>query len=540
MITSRYDFDLHDSDNTDIAALLLKLPLTSMNDMEAEKQYFAKYSTIARENANVILELERVVAACKGNPGLQDIMFGLLVSAPQAYHQALLGMENYLKSGKLPAEQKVQDFLQDLAIGTILKLLTKGEAAFLQVAALFEIPVPEEVFNKIASMIGMQKDVDYKKRLLGFGVLEQFEDLVYSEKKALLLNHLVRSHIEKVAPESIQGLIEMITETLFVAWCGDKERYRPWICDKEVVRFALLSKHAEALISCAEKCVRGMHNDFGTKEAANYAVCVIALLEDTAENIPVGLYQIASDVCHRTGDVEKAQTYIEKTLEQKTEDRFTTASSYLQLARILVQKGEVEQALAMLETSKDLFFEIKAEREAAIISGDIARIKVSKGDVDEALKLHHEMIQVFDKLGDTREKAVTLGDIARIKVSKGDVDEALKLHHEELDVYDKLGDIYSRAATLLYMSRILLPKGDVQKAFEYLTESYKIMLKLGRLDGIAFVGMDLGNLLCQANQKEEGLKILQRSQEALEKLGKKELVQQVQEIIDQVKKESNE
>ncbi len=52
IITSRYNFDLVDKENKDIAGMLIKLPLGSMNDTDAEKQYFAKYGTIEKEKQN--------------------------------------------------------------------------------------------------------------------------------------------------------------------------------------------------------------------------------------------------------------------------------------------------------------------------------------------------------------------------------------------------------------------------------------------------------------------------------------------------------
>ena len=50
---------------------------------------------------------------------------------------------------------------------------------------------------------------------------------------------------------------------------------------------------------------------------------------------------------------------------------------------------------------------------------DIARIKVDKGEIEEALRLQEQAIAVYTELGDKRSKAVTMRAIARIKVSKG-------------------------------------------------------------------------------------------------------------------------
>jgi len=532
LLTSRYDFDLADDLGHDISDRLFKLPLPSMNDTEAQKQYLAKYETVKKIKGTIVLEPDRIVKACKGNPGLQDMMFGLFADSPENYHRALEEMQAYLKGGDLPKEQNVQNFLQDLALDTIFSLLSRREKELLSLAALFDIPVPEPVFDALKEGL-IKKGVDYKKRLVGFGLLELYEDFVAPDRKSLQINPIAQSRIETPSQESINTMAGSITDALFSDWCADDNAHRPWICDKEIIKFALIAENAEAVKHCAENCIKGLDNNFLMKEAADLAISSISLLENNKKNVPVGLYQIASDVCHQIGETDIAKDYIEKSLAGIETDGLEAASSYFQLGKILVQKGKLNSAVDYFEKARNIFTESKKERDSAIVSGELARIKVSKGEVDEALKLHQEMIQVFDQLGDTRSKAVTMGDIARIKVDKGEVDEALKLHQDELDVYDQLGDIASRAVTLWDMSKIFLHKDEIQKAYEYLDESYQICQKHGRLDGICYVGLDLGMLLCQADQKEEGLKILERSKDGFQKLRQAAYAHQIQEIINQ-------
>ena len=74
------------------------------------------------------------------------------------------------------------------------------------------------------------------------------------------------------------------------------------------------------------------------------------------------------------------------------------------------------------------------KRERAITLGDIARLLSDKGEVDQALKLHQQELAIYEVLGDKRSRAATLGDIARLLSAKGEVDQALKLHHDELAI----------------------------------------------------------------------------------------------------------
>ncbi len=196
--------------------------------------------------------------------------------------------------------------------------------------------------------------------------------------------------------------------------------------------------------------------------------------------------------------------------------------------------GDLEKSEQYARKMKTLTEELEDRQGSASAMGAIARIKVDKGEVDAALKLLEEMLAVFEALGDRRSRAVTLGDIARIKVDKGDVDDALKLHEERRAVFQNLDDQDGIANTLWDMAQINIEKQDFQKAFERLSKSYRINTKLGRLDGICVVGVDLGQLLCAGGHKEEGVKILKRSRDGFIQLGQQQRAEQISRMIDRM------
>ncbi|MEO7330424.1 MAG: tetratricopeptide repeat protein, partial [Minicystis sp.] len=140
--------------------------------------------------------------------------------------------------------------------------------------------------------------------------------------------------------------------------------------------------------------------------------------------------------------------------------------------------GRIEAAL---ETARKL--ELVARGKARVWEaagvGNRARILKNKGQVDEALKLHKEALAVYEALGDRRSRAMTLGDIARILTDKGQVDEALKLHKEALAVYEALGDRRQRAIALGDIARILKDKGQVDEALKLLKEALAVDEALG-------------------------------------------------------------
>jgi len=358
--------------------------------------------------------------------------------------------------------------------------------------------VPAEVLQIYGQAL-LNSIENSQKRLLGFGLLEQMEDWVNGQEKSLMVNSLVTTAIRLPPADSLDSFSSEITEILFKSWCQDSDVNRPWLCDNEILSYALKAEHIPAIQSCAENAVEGLDNNFFTIKAAELAEQAIDLLEQQQEKISGNFYRLASDICHQCGKVELAFDYIQKSLGDKDIEPVETASSQLRLGRILKQQGEINHALAAFEQAKSILTDLKKEYDMAIVLGEVARIKVSKGEVDEALQLHQERIQVFEQLGDIGEKAHTLWGI----------------------------------------SKILLQKDEVQKGYECLAESYQILIELGRLDGICMVGLDLGQLLVQGGHKKDGLEILKRSQKGFKKLGQDAYVEQLEEIIKEQLKSEN-
>ncbi len=102
------------------------------------------------------------------------------------------------------------------------------------------------------------------------------------------------------------------------------------------------------------------------------------------------------------------------------------------ISDILLQRGEIDEALRNLEAIKIIFDDLGNAREKAITMWKIADILEQRGNADEALRIYREeCIPIFERLDDMRSKAVTMGQIAHILKQRGNTDEALRICREE-------------------------------------------------------------------------------------------------------------
>ena len=494
LFTSRFQFTLpHARRNRDLKDEFLSIHLPAMEYYEGRKQAFAKASV--SKNAKYVPELwrtRRCVEIARGNPGLQDLLFSMSQENPESCDKALESMENYIKSRKEPDQEELLSFIENLAIKEFFKILSKNEKELLRISTLFQTPIPLEILKIIANELSLNNSESTGYRLFALGLLEKLEDPVQTNTDAFCLNAIFRSHAGHLSKDETIFFSKMILKDLFEKW-GGANTYKPMHANYELARLACHAKNTDILTSTGDLAIEWLEEQNRAKEATQLAIDSVNIFDESKVEVPPVML--------------------------------------LNAARPIVNSGNIEKAVHLLERAQKGFEKLGDQRSRAVTLGDIARIKVDRGDVDEALRLHEEMLRVFEELGDQRERAVTLGYIARIKVSRGDVDEALRLHEERFRVFEELGDQRERAVTLGDVAQIKLQQGKVQEGFEHLKESYDICIHLGAVDGISFVGTSYGQLLCQAGYKDEGLKILQRSKDGFIKLRQVDMARQVEEVM---------
>ncbi|MEZ5574149.1 MAG: CHAT domain-containing protein [Candidatus Competibacteraceae bacterium] len=475
LITSRFQFALP-QDDRDLADSLFALHLPPMEAVESRQQAARKTrpASQAKTAAPDEARTQRCIKLAQGNPGLQDRLFSLSLEDPAACDQALTAMERYL-AGQLPDQETVRTFLENLAIDHSLALLKPGERELLRVTILFELPVPLAVLAALAEALALDAGEPCGARLFGLGLWDVYPDVVRYAEPAAAINALVRPVAGTLADQEIQALAAVALPELLAGWGGADGRRRPTPADYELARLAVLADQALGLEVTAEPAIRWLGDQFRYRDAAQLARQAMACLDRHQVEIPLALLRVAGEACVQVGDTPAARDAYRRALARledllaqgQTPDTEDHAALLIAHSRLLIQDGEPDRALEFLEQAKQLLStDPRFQREHSIVLGDIARIKVDKGEVDEALKLHQEELTVYQALGDQRSRAVTLGDIARIKVSKGEVDEALKLHQEMLTVFQALGDQRSRAVTLGDIAQIKVDKGEVDEALK--------------------------------------------------------------------------
>jgi len=513
LFTSRYQFTLPDGPS-DLADLLRDIPLHGMTAHEARKQAGARFRLETADKRRTFeAETDRIIATSQGNPGLQNLLSSLCLEDPALCRRCLSEMEAFQKSGTLPSEEKVRQFLENLAIKSLLALLVPAQIELLRTATLFNLPVPVPVFQELTDPAASEKDL---ARLVSLGLCEVYEDLYRPQESALAVNNIVRSYAGTLNDEEQKAASTRVASSLFEHWGGESgSADRSYLLDSELTRLALLAPESHILVVTAADTLTDLHKRFEYRQAAALAKEIIIALDKCGIPAPVHLLRISGERCAQVGEVQEAGVFLERALGeiQRLQQNSVVvnsrdhASTLIAYARTLVEKGDPDRALSFYEHAQRLN---PPDRDQAVVIGEIAYLRAARGEVDAALQLFQEVLDIVDRLGEKKGRAVTLGEVARLRGDRGEVDLALQLHEECLTIFEGLADKRSRAVTLIDIARIRANRGEAEAALKLYQEIADIFEAIGDERSRAITLGDTARLRARKGELDASLQLHQQ------------------------------
>ncbi|MBW6439300.1 CHAT domain-containing protein [Actinoplanes hulinensis] len=510
LMTSRFRFTLDGLDSR-----LEQVPLRPLSPVAQRK-------LLNRQQAQVTLQrrqerdalAERAMTVSRGNPGLQDLIGLRLVFSDQIdlgrAESAVAGMEDYLHQGQPPSEAKLREFLENLALDTLIEQAGQAHRALLRGLTLFDLPVPEPVTDTLAHRTGGSTT-----RLLGLGLLDVFSDAYDPQRPALAANALAAGRLDPLTSDKITDLAGVVIEPLYTAWGGDTERGRDTGLDLQLTRIALHADTPRVVADCAPGAVEALRSGSAV-DAFRLGEEAITLLDGHQVPVPLLLLRWVAEVAKTSGDGQTAGTLYNRAIRQ-TQAEGVEQSDPLDRARVLaehaiylVDRGELQQAEQILRQAHQMFTAAGSEYEAARCQGVVADVLFRRGEYEEALRIHREIeLPVYERLGQVRESAVAWGKVADIFFWRGESEEALRIRREvELPVYERLGDAHSVAVTWGQIADILFQRGESEEALRIRREvELPVYERLGDAHSVAATWGKVADILFRNGEHDEALRL---------------------------------
>jgi tetratricopeptide (TPR) repeat protein len=511
LVTSRFTFALDGLQDRLEAVQLRPLSGVAQRKLQRRQQALTPAERLA-ERAGLAV---RALAVCRGNPGLQDLIglrlvYGEQVSADRA-EAAVAGMEAYLEQGDLPADAEVREFLENLALDTLLAEAARSNVALLRAVTLFDLPVPEPVVQVLADEVGGSPG-----RLRGLGLLDPYPDLRDPGRVAVAASPLAAGRISPLTGTERAALAAVSVGPLLAAWGGLAPRPgRDLALDLQLARLAVLAGDPDVAAACGAGAVAALRAG-PAETAAALGQEVIRLLDSRGHPVPLFLLRQAADAALTSGDGPAGEALLDRAAEQagaggeQGASPLDRARVIGERARRLVIRGDLDQAAQLFGDARQLFTAAGSEREAATVIGDIADIAYLRGDYDEVLRIRREVeLPVYERLGETRAVAVAWSQIADIAYERGDYDEALRIRREvQLPAFERLGDTRETALVWASIAEIIDERGDYGEALRiYRDLALPALERLGDIRPIAVVWGRIADIVSRAGSLDEAAEL---------------------------------
>ncbi|GGN93709.1 hypothetical protein GCM10010112_82280 [Actinoplanes lobatus] len=515
LMTSRFQFTL-DGLETRLEQVPLR-PLSPIAQLKLLNRQQTQVTPQRRQDRDALAE--RAMKVSRGNPGLQDLIGLRLVYSDEIdsgrAESAVAGMEAYLRQGWPPSEAELREFLENLALDTLIEQAGPAHRALLRDLTLFDLPVPEPVTAALA-----RRTAGSTTRLLGLGLLDAFPDGYDPQRPALAANALAAGRIEPLDAAETTELARVAVEPLYLAWGGAAELGREQEMDLQLTRLALLADAPRVIADCAAGAVVALRSGLAV-DAFLLGQEAIMLLDRHETPVPLLLLRSVADAARTSGDGETAGRIYSRAI-QESEAEDLEGSDSLEHARViaeyatyLINRGDLRQAERLLRQGHQIFASANSENEAASCSATIADILYRRSEYDEALRIYREeALPVYERLGDARSVAVTWGQVADVLFRRGEYDEVLRIRREvELPVYERLGDARSVAVTWGQVADVLFRRGEYDEALRIYREvQLPVYERLGDARSVAVAWGQVADVLFERGEYDEALRVYREVQ----------------------------
>ncbi|GAX39124.1 TPR repeat-containing protein [Tolypothrix sp. NIES-4075] len=366
---------------------------------------------------------------------------------------------------------------------------------------VFELPVPREALAAVCDTIPNLSH--YINRAVALGLLEVSHD------EALRVPRILPVQL----PEDGEALHKQAAEVLYRLWREETETTTEEQ-GLEIHRLALRAKVDEIAVEMAGKLANGWKIQSRFREAVQ--LCKSTL--EIAEHYLV-LHELARSH-QELGEVSKAQEYYQKALDScPVEDKEEKAAIINNLGSLKVNRGEINEAIALFEQSLAIIEKIGNVQTKAATLHNLGYLKANTGEINEAISLFEQSLAIIEKIGNVQTKAATLHQLGILKANRGEINEAIALYEQSLAINEQIGNVQGKAATLHEMGMLKANKGEIEEAIALYEQSLAITEQIGNVQLKAATLKQLGILKADRGEIEQAIALYEQSLAINEQIG---------------------
>ncbi len=224
------------------------------------------------------------------------------------------------------------------------------------------------------------------------------------------------------------------------------------------------------------------------------------------------LYQKATELLNK-GQLDAALATFEEVLAilREIDERQGQAATINQIGQIYYNLGEYQQALDNYETATRIFKEFKNDGGVAITMTNMAVVYRNLGQYQKALSFYQEALAIFRSAANPLAEATTINNIAAVYENLGRYETAVSYYQKALEKFKEMGDRRSQAYALLNIGSARENLGEGDLALERYQQALGIMReeedRMGEGRTLTYIGL----LHHRGDRSDEGLSFLEKA-----------------------------
>jgi predicted ATPase/transcriptional regulator with XRE-family HTH domain len=190
---------------------------------------------------------------------------------------------------------------------------------------------------------------------------------------------------------------------------------------------------------------------------------------------------------------EKSREYLNEAIQllENSQSRVEKAQAQVMLASICAIQGQIQEPIALLQQSREVFREEGVKWWYALSIVHIAINYFNFGKLQECEALFQEGFQLVEP-GDLRSELPLRDGFAYVLLIKGDYDRAEQLMRENLQLSYLFGNFRLTASILFNLGRVALATQRIELAEEYIQKSIHLLTEYGEARDLATYRLYLG------------------------------------------------
>ncbi len=231
------------------------------------------------------------------------------------------------------------------------------------------------------------------------------------------------------------------------------------------------------------------------------------------------LLEIGKLECSMGRNVEAASRFYEcLRLFRKTGDRLGVGKTLYCIALLHIERGKIDKAEEALKECMQFAEECDSPWLKASSYELMARILMKKGEVDEAVDKSLKAFELFSIVGDAEGMSKALQNACIALIKKGDIDKAVELLSRIRDIW-RDEDECNFVLSSLQLSSLLLSLGRIGEAERVMEDVEGAGCENSRLS--AFGDLIKALILAGVGRKEEAVDFAEKGKKEMEKLYQK-------------------